>query len=377
MKQSYLQLLFLLLSVILFSCTKVASGENEENNTWIPESSSSSDVYVGNTDGYRTFRIPAAVRTEAGTVLAFAEGRKYSGSDTGNIDLVLKRSEDGGRTWEKIRVIWDDGDNTCGNPVPVVDPETGRIHLLMTWNCGEDTIGEINSGVSKDTRRVYYTYSDNDGIDWVQPKEITSSVKEKNWGWYATGPCHGIVVSKGKFKGRIVVPCDCMEVGEGRRQFSHVIYSDDKGESWHIGGVSLGGNESTVAETSDGRLLLNMRYSGMFRRQAYSSDGGMTWTESVENRDLVDPVCQGSILDSDIDGEHCMFFSNAASTTRDHLTIKKSTDNGMTWKSRCLINEGHSAYSDLVRLGDRELGVLYENGQSNPYQKISFEIVKI
>lgn len=337
---------------------------------------SSPDIYQENTDGYRTFRIPAIVKAKDGTLLAFAEGRKHSGADEGDIDLVLKRSSDSGKTWSALQIIWDDEDNTCGNPAPVVDPETGRVHLLMTWNLGTDTIGMINSGESKDTRRVYHTYSDDNGISWSTPVEITSSVKEKDWGWYATGPCHGLVVSSGEYKGRIVVPCDCIEIGPGRKQYSFVIWSDDNGKSWSHGGTVVNGNECTVAETSDGRLILNIRNPQTFRLTAYSNDGGLTWTECRENRDLVDPVCQGSIINTTVDGKHVLYFSNAASTTRDHMTIKKSTDDGQSWDYGYLIYDGPSAYSDIADLNDEEIALLYENGTANAYQKITFKIIK-
>ncbi len=340
------------------------------------ETVNSPDIYQENTDGYRSFRIPAIIATQEGTLLAFAEGRKYSGSDSGDIDLVVRRSEDGGQTWSALSVIWDDGGNTCGNPAPVVDPATGRIHLLSTWNHGDDTIGMINQGTSNDTRRVFHLFSDDDGLTWSKPEEITSQAKNEEWGWYATGPCHGIAISAGKYQGRLVIPCDCIEIGAGRKQYSFVIWSDDHGKTWEYGETLVNGNECTVAETSDGRLVLNMRNPGTFRMLACSEDGGQTWSKSEENRDLIDPVCQGSMLNALVDGEHMLYFSNAASSTRDHMTVKKSSDNGKNWDSGILIYDGPSAYSDIVELNEHEIAILYENGVQNPYQKISFKIIK-
>ena len=132
-----------------------------------------------------------------------ASKRKNSCSDTGNIDLVVKRSEDGGKTWSRIITVWDDGDNVCGNPSPIVDQETGRIILVSCWNLGEDHEKQIIDKTSKDSRRVYVLYSDNDGKSWSTPKEITSSVKHPDWTWYATGPCHGIQLQGKKNKGRL------------------------------------------------------------------------------------------------------------------------------------------------------------------------------
>ena len=194
------------------------------------------DVFQKGQDGYACFRIPAIVRSKAGTLLAFAEARRNSCSDTGNIDLVVKRSEDGGKTWSKAITVWDDGDNVCGNPAPIVDQETGRIILVTCWNLGEDHEKEIIDGKSKDSRRIYVLSSDNDGISWSAPKEISSSVKHPDWTWYATGPCHGIQLQNKKYKGRLVVSANHMVAGT-KTYHSQLIYSDDKGETWKLGGI--------------------------------------------------------------------------------------------------------------------------------------------
>lgn len=365
--------------LLLLSCSGEQNNESIEPSTDDPPSAevSAPILFKESTEGYRSFRIPAIAVSKSGTLLAFAEGRKNSGADEGDINLVLRRSVDKGKTWSHLILVWDDADNTCGNPSPVVDPITGRIHLLMTWNLGDDTIGKINAGTSKDTRRVFYTYSDDDGMSWNKSREITSSAKDPKWGWYATGPCHGIILSKEPYKGRIVIPCDCIEVGAGRKQYSHIIYSDNNGKDWKIGGTSVGGNESTVAELSDGRLILNMRNSSNYRTIAYSSDGGETWTNSEQIYTLIDPVCQGSMLNTMVENKHTLFFSNAASSTRINMSIKKSIDNGKTWPVGYVVHSGPSAYSDIVVLPDNEIGILYENGNSKPYERISFEKIRI
>lgn len=336
-------------------------------------------IYQERSDGYSCYRIPAIVKTKEGTLLAFAEARKANCKDEGDIDLVVKSSTDGGKTWGKMRVVWDDAGNTCGNPAPVVDQRTGKIHLLMTWNLGEDHINEIGAGTSKDTRRVFVTSSSDDGLTWEPPREITSSVKRPGWGWYATGPCHGLQISKGQYAGRLVIPCDYIEVGQGRRGYSHVIYSDDAGETWELGGISPKdkANESTVAELSDGRLMLNMRSSTSIRQVATSSDGGKTWQNMRPDYALVEPVCQGSLLNHNINNVHTLLFSNPASSTRDNMTIKMSTDDGATWKKSYKVHAGPSAYSDLVMVSEDKVGIFYEGGIANPYQGIAFEIIPV
>ena len=129
-------------------------------------------VFVRGELGYHTYRIPALAVTTNGTVLAFAEARKKSISDSGKIDLVCKRSTDNGKTWSAQQTVWTDDENTCGNPAPVVDRDTGIIWLLMTWNLGKDHERDIAATKSKDTRRVFVTSSHDDGKSWARPRRL-------------------------------------------------------------------------------------------------------------------------------------------------------------------------------------------------------------
>lgn len=378
MKRNLL-LLFALLSFCSCDAKSSVSGDNGEKdeNEFVADVSAP-DIFVKGQQGYHTYRIPALTKTKKGTLLAFCEGRKDSGSDTGDIDLILRRSIDDGKTWSKIIVVWDDEHNTCGNPSPVVDPVTGRIHLLMTWNLGSDgkSAGDFNNGKTKDTRRVFYTWSDDDGLTWEKPKEITSQAKGEGYGWYATGPCHAIVLTKEPYAGRIVVPCDCNKIGGAG--FSHVIYSDDNGENWQIGGMVSGGNESTVAELQDGSIIISCRCSGGKRMLAWSKDGGETFGESVKSADLPDPRCQGSMLETVYDGQYVILHSNCAdASSRIKMTVKASLDDGKTWNGGKEVWSGPTAYSDMVMINDNIVGLLYENGNSNSYERISFERVSM
>ena len=165
-------------------------------------------LFVSGRDGYHTYRIPALLTTVQGTLLAFCEGRKDDRSDAGNIDLLVKRSTDGGRTWSSQQVIWDDGPNTCSNPCPVVDQKTGTIWLLLTHNPGDEGLREILKPEARGTRTVWVSSSEDDGQTWSQPGEITDSTKDPEWDWYATGPGVGIQLQKGPHQGRLVIPCD-------------------------------------------------------------------------------------------------------------------------------------------------------------------------
>lgn len=368
----------------MLSCGDPENGSPQPDPDPPPSNTQYTHIFSVNSEGYSCFRIPAIIKTKTGTLLAFAEGRKTTCADEGDIDLVVKRSSDDGKTWSALSVVWSDDDNTCGNPSPVIDQRTGKIHLLMTWNLGSDDIGMINNGTSTDTRRVFYTGSEDDGVTWEAPREITSSVKKATWGWYATGPCHGIQLTKGEHAGRLVIPCDNIELkSSGGKGYSHIIYSDDAGETWNLGGVtppiSLNPNESAVAELSDGKLMLNMRCgnNNFLRMVSTSADQGLSWTSPVTAYGLIDPVCQGSLLSATIDSKQTLFFSNAAAATRTNMTIKMSVNDGAAWPKQYSVFTGLSGYSDIVMLSDTQIGILYEAGTSRYWDGIAYRIVDL
>lgn len=342
-------------------------------------SPATTNVFVAGQDGYHTYRIPALLVTARGTLLAFAEGRKRGSGDAGDIDLLLKRSTDQGQAWQPVQTVWDDGPNTCGNPCPVLDRDTGVIWLLLTWNRGDDPEPKIIAQQSKDTRRVFVTSSSDDGVSWSKPREITADVKLTNWTWYATGPGAGIQIEHGPTKGRLVIPCDHIEAVT-MHYYSHVIYSDNHGQTWKRGGSTPQHqvNECEVVEISGGRLLLNMRNydrTQRTRQQAISADGGLTWIDQRHVPELLEPICQASIRRLAWPGENrrsVILFSNPASTKRERLTVRASFDEGQTWPTSRLLNPRPSAYSCLAILPDDSIGILYEAGVKNPYENLVF-----
>ncbi|TWT84839.1 Sialidase precursor [Planctomycetes bacterium CA13] len=337
-------------------------------------------LFASEQDGYATYRIPSLTVTPQGTVLAICEGRKNGRSDAGDIDLVIKRSTDNGQSWGAQQVIWDDAGNTCGNPCTVVDSDTGTVWLLCTWNLGDDTESEIIAGKSKDSRRVFVMSSSNDGATWSTPREITSDVKDPNWTWYATGPGSGIRIEQGKHRGRLVIPCDHIEA-DTRGYYSHVIFSDDHGATWTLGGVTpkRNVNECEVVELQGGRLMLNMRNydrSKTTRQVAFSDDGGMTWADQKFAPALIEPICQAAIERYPVDGKDAhsvLIFSNPASKKgRVRMTLRASFDEGKTWAAERLLHEGPSAYSDLAVLANGRIACFYEAGVRSPYETIVF-----
>jgi len=334
------------------------------------------DVFISGTDGYHTYRIPAVIVTPKGTILAFCEGRKKSSSDTGDIDIVLKRSTDGGKTWGKMQVVADHGPHVIGNPCPVVDRTTGTIWMPLTRNRGDEPEHLIKKGVSREPRTVWLTKSTDDGLTWAEPVNISETTRKPHWRWYATGPGVGIQLKSG----RLVVPCDHSDHSDPKLHpfGSHVIYSDDHGATWRLGGVIRDKvNECQVVELADGSLMMNMRsYAGKRRRAiSISTDGGLTWTPPALDQTLIEPVCQASFLRYTLAGVHDrnrLLFSNPASTRRVNMTVRLSYDEGKTWPVAKTINPGPSAYSCLTVLPDLTIGCLYERGERHAYEKISF-----
>ena len=337
-------------------------------------------VYHARTEAYNSYRIPALLTTKRGTVLAFCEGRVKSRKDAGDIDILLRRSTDNGTTWTPAQIVWSDGENTCGNPCPVIDDATGAILLLMTRNNGDDHQDTITAGTSKGTRTVWITRSEDDGATWSAPREITSEVKLPDWRWYATGPGIGIQLRQGPHKGRLVIPCDHSEPA-GQR--SHVIYSDDHGTTWHVGGGSPGvhTDESQVAELSDGRLVLNMRGATATERSralCVSTDGGVTFTDLHHDPVLVESRCQGSLLSvptTDAGMPNLLFSNPADPKIRQNMTVRLSRDDGRTWLLSRTLYSGPSGYSCLTALGDGTIGCFYERGlpgKKDPYNTITF-----
>ncbi|QVQ52218.1 exo-alpha-sialidase [Spiractinospora alimapuensis] len=355
-------------------------------------------VFESGTEGYDTFRIPAITQTDDGTLLAFAEGRTDSGSDHGDIDLVLRRSHDDGRTWGALQVVGDNGPNTFGNPAPVVDPASGDIVLLTTHNAGEATEAEIMRGEVTDaqTRRVHLQRSTDDGETWSEPEDITDDAKLPEWRWYATGPGHGIALEAEPHTGRLVIPAnhstspdpDTDDTGaEDHHYGSHSLYSDDGGRTWDIGGVDtpmegvVNPNENTAVELANGDVYFNVRdqngSSDGARAATISTDGGASFASPFATvPDLVAPPVQGSVLRLNVNANDLVVFSAPGEPdARRRLALRVSSDDAQSWEERVTVFDGPVAYSDLTTTGGQHLGVLFENGDERSYERITYTAV--
>lgn len=385
------------LEIIFLFCTQVFLSFSQS-------ASKASIVFTSGTEGYKTFRIPAIIKTNINELIAFCEGRVGGGADFGDIDIVFKKSKNGGKTWSKLYKLVDFQNLQAGNPAPVLDVSDplypqGRIFLF--YNTGNNHENEMRKGLG--IREVWYITSIDQGNTWSDPTNITASVHKpyqphvkpeysfyEDWRSYANTPGHALQIKDGNYKGRIFIPANHSE-GNPLKSFaeyrSHAYYSDDHGKTFHLSQSMAwsGSNEATAVHLGDDRMMMNVRnQKGDFKNRivALSNDGGTTWYQEYLESTLIDPVCEGSLIRFETDHRPLLLFSNAASVSkRDSLTISISDDWGTIWKSKILIDHStdasqkdYTAYSDLVQLTKDRAGVLFE--RSN-YKEIAFRSVKI
>lgn len=341
------------------------------------------DVFPPGLNGIARYRIPGIVVTQKGTVLAYAEARKNSSSDWGEIEIHLRRSTDGGKTWEAAQHIAHLGtrlegnphkkegsekEQTVNNPVAIVDRETGAIEFLYCINYA----------------RCYSMRSVDDGLTWSTPVDITATFepfrKHYDWKVIATGPGHGVQIKSG----RLVVPIWLAYGKEGDHgpSAAATIFSDDHGKTWQAGDLCLPNegdfsnpNETMITELSDGRVMLIARSESKANRKIVttSPDGAGNWTTPIFHDQLWEPICMASIV-SHASKSGTLIFSNphtleldkdgkevpAGRGKRENLSIKLSHDDGKTWPVNKTLDAGPSAYSDLAVLPDGTVLCLYE-----------------
>ncbi|MGW8764354.1 exo-alpha-sialidase [Streptomyces sp. NPDC055815] len=349
-------------------------------------------------ENYYCTRIPAVVTSRTGVLLAFAEGRTRATTtgchDVGDNDLVLKRSLDGGATWQPLQIVVGASDELAhGNPAPVVDAVTGRITLLYSssdWN--HDTAKPSRTGYA---RTVHAVHSMDGGLTWSasvpQPQ-----LKAEGWGWVSTGPGHGIQLGRGPHHGRLVVPGDHTAGGDTTAG-GQLYISDDGGLTWSLGAtseVSKSGaypGELTVAETVDGNVYVNARNSAPthcltneHRLDAVATDGGGSFAApftQVANLDT-SPVF-GSLLRlhaADQDGKPDQLLYSGASRLgpsaledRRELAVRSSYDEGKSWRTvGTLVSADRTGYSDLALLPNGSVGIVYETAGNIPHGNVVF-----
>jgi sialidase-1 len=330
------------------------------------------DVYTSGVDGYKCYRIPAIETAPDGSLLAFAEARKYGGNDPGygkqDIDLVLKRSTDGGLTWSPMKIIEDPGDYwSAANPATVVDRKTGRVWVLYLRSKPERSTDTSRPGT--DDMQTLARYSTDHGLTWSEPIDLTKVARDYSdaaWQASVVGPGGAIQTRTG----RLVAP-----VWKVKPYGVLTIFSDDHGQTWQRGALmpgKLGGDEDQVVELADGGLLLDIRQNGGPRRLlATSSDGGKTWSEPRPGEVVTPVACaiERLTLQSAGDDRNRIIWTGPKGPGRKTLVARLSYDEGQTFTNERLIADEPAAYSDLTVLKDRTVGVLWERGD---YRFITF-----
>jgi sialidase-1 len=337
------------------------------------------DLFTSGEDGYALYRIPGIVVTPKGTVLAYCEARKNPGGDWGQIDVMLRRSTDGGKTWlprQHLAIpgafernpaavahkLGKDGEITFNNPVAIADRNTGAVHFFI---CVEYA-------------RCFYLKSDDEGRSFSKPVEITATFdefkKEYPWRVLATGPGHGIQLTSG----RLIVPV-WLSTGDGghahRPSAVSVIHSDDHGATWRRGDIVTrdpdfaNPSETAAVQLRDGRVMLNIRNEDKRLRRlvSYSKDGATGWTRP-QFVDLPEPVCMASLVRLSFatdGGKNAILFSNPDNPTnrqRKNVSVRLSHDEGATWPIVKPLEPGPSGYSDLAVAPDGTIYCFYERG---------------
>lgn len=342
-------------------------------------------------DDYAAIRIPAIVESKGGVLLAFAEGRPVD-HDHGENDIILRRSEDGGGSWGDLIVVAESGTDSLNDPCALALPDSGRVILIyQRYPQG------FHGRVSKHTKLVepgydgptnaqsFLVQSDDDGKTWSTPRDITRQLRRPDA--IAVGsPGNFIHVNGGAHPGRLVLPLyENIPVGGDERIHKlAAAYSDDLGETWHLGSrvsyenIEGWGTEAQIAERHDGTLLMSARNQdgGVGRIFSESSDGGATWSNARFDTTLLTPPCMGSLVSvAGTHGEGVLFHTLPFTRqTRENGQLFRSVDGGATWEFHQLIYPGGFAYSALVVLADGRLGCLYER---NDYKSINYAVLDL
>lgn len=346
-------------------------------------------------DDAHSYRIPGLATTNKGTLIAVYDNRyEHSGDLQAHVDVGMSRSTDGGQSWEPMKVIMDmneyggrpEDENGIGDPAVLVDKETNTIWVAALWisgNKGERAWNASGPGMDpEETGQFMLVKSEDDGVTWSEPINVTKQMKKPEWRLFFNGPGKGISMKDGT-----LVFAAQFRDAEGVPH-STIVYSKDKGETWHVGtGAKSNTTEAQVVELADGSLMLNMRdnrnhpnnanHDGLHGRSvAITRDLGETWEEHPTSRKaLPESTCMASIISASLP-EHgeVLFFSNPNSTDdRSKMTIKASTDQGMTWPEEYQLelyeNDGFG-YSCMTMIDENHIGILYEGSRDLYFEKV-------
>ena len=338
----------------------------------------------GSEESVSAFRIPALVTSKDGTTLLAAYDVRYKGAGDlqADIDVGMKRSTDGGKTWLPLQIIMDMGtygglteaENGIGDPCLLVDDNTGRIFCFAVWthgHAGGRALSWAGTGFEiADTPQYMMVYSDDNGATWCDPINITTQVKEDAWRMTFQGPGRGFT----KSDGTLIVPMQ-HQTSNGALN-SGIMYSTDHGTTWHTHNYARATtSECTAIELNSGAIMLNMRdETGSKKRAVYvTSDLGQTWTKHSTDATIIEPTCEACLLKvkaaDNILGKDIVLFSNPHdSADRKNMTIQASLDDASTWTHSLMVDGGGGwGYSCLTMIDNQTVGILYESSRANIY----------
>jgi sialidase-1 len=333
------------------------------------------DVFTSGADGYHSYRIPAIETAADGSLVAFAEARKHNLADPGfgkqDIDLVVKRSSDGGKTWSKMQMVEDPGELwSAANPATVVDRTNGRLWVLYLRSKPERSTRTARAGT--DDMQTLARHSDDHGVTWSEPIDLTEVARDMDdpqWRASVVGP-GGMIQDR---NGRLIAP-----VCKVAPAAVFTIYSDDHGATWQRGEMVPGddvGNEDQLVELADGRILIDVRQiRGPHRQLATSRDGGHSWTRPRPGETVGPVACaiERYTLASAGDDRNRIVWTGPKGPGRTNLVVRTSCDEGETFGAERQLSTEQAAYSDLTILQDNSVGVLWERGVERGYQFITF-----
>ena len=360
--------LIIITGILLLALTVNAQKKKKQKNQIADGVKEVHDLFNKSmTEGVSCYRIPAIVTAPNGDVVAAIDERVPSCADlrgSKDINIVIRRSSDNGKTWTEIEKIVDFPDGkSASDPSMIVDQITGDIFLFYNY---------MDLDKEKDVYYLHVVKSSNNGKSWSEPRDITSQIAKPEWHndfkFITSG--RGIQTSTGKL-------LHCMvNLNSGL----HLFGSDDHGETWFFIDTAIKpGNESKVVELIDGSWMINSRANGKGMRYVHvSTDEGKTW-QSRPEPELIDPGCNGSIIryTSIKDGykKNRLLFSNAKMKKgRKNMTVRVSYDEGKTWTEGKTIYEGGSAYSSLTVLENGDIGLFFEKDGYKENVFVSFSL---